>query len=108
MTEASVVTVENVYKLFWRTILMKKLSLFLIAGVFSLNAFAADELSPEDAAKIVEQYKELDTNADGVLSADEVAGNPVGEAFADVDVDADGSVNEEEFIAFMAKALMSN
>lgn len=46
-------------------------------------------------------FKDRDKNSDGKLSADEVAGTPMADRFADIDKDKDKSITLEEFRASM-------
>ena len=73
-----------------------------------MSAFAADEMSAEDAAKVVEQFNLLDANGDGMLSEDELADSAIAESWGDGDADGDGSLNEEEFVAIAASTMQSN
>ncbi len=75
---------------------MKKLLLTLaVAGLTTLNAHAAEI-----------EFASVDTDVDGFVSIDEVLAAGIEwteEQYFEGDVDEDGMLNEEEFVAMQAK-----
>ncbi|PLY16762.1 MAG: hypothetical protein C0631_02790 [Sedimenticola sp.] len=66
-----------------------------MTSAYSFNALASDS----------ELFKQLDTNADGAISADEAAADPMVSAdWNTIDVNSDGMIESVEFSAFEEKA----
>ncbi len=70
----------------------KLLVLAVFAASFSLVAMAGEE-----------EYKALDADQNGTISAEEAAAHEgLSESFAEVDANADGEVDQAEFAQFEA------
>lgn len=78
---------------------MKTKTALLALAVVTL--LAAPAYAQEDAAATPDQFAQLDANADGTLSQEEVAD---AEAFKAADADGNGSVTKEEWEAAQAPA----
>lgn len=78
---------------------MKTKSALLALAVVAL--LAAPAYAQEDAAVPADQFTQLDANADGALSLEEVGD---ADAFKTADADANGSVTKEEWDAAQAPA----
>lgn len=65
-------------------------------------AFAQEAVDPA-AAPQATSWNDIDSNGDGVISAEESAATPaLSEVFAEADANADGELTGEEYRAFVA------
>ena len=86
------------------------IALALAATLSTALAFAADPKAGEmpekgNAAQAQLSWSDLDTNADGNLSATEAEASPALKAhFSKADANADGSLTSDEYREYLAKA----